>query len=436
MNIVKIILDKKGIYACLFFMFSCQSTDVQPPQGSDQNTPNFLFIIADDLGKDAIKGYQEGVVKPTTPHIDSIRQNGITFNNFWSNPTCTPTRSAILTGKYGYHTNVKGVGDELSLSELSLQQYIHQNSAVKYNTGIIGKWHLSGNNINFNPEIFGIDYYVGLIRGAVDDYYRWQLSEDGSSVLKQGYITEEFTNLAKVWIEEQDTPWFLWLAYTAPHTPFHTPPQNMHSQGNLEAYSENTPPLPYYLAAIEALDYQIGELLDHPSTEQKEKTLIVIIGDNGTPNTVAQWPYVGAKVKGTLYQGGINVPMYVAGHGVTRKGESDDNLICATDLFATIAAATGVDVSVYEDSHSFFPLLSKDIKIREFQYSEVKVANNDIWTIRDDQFKLFQSDAGNIEFYDVRNDPYEVVNLLNSSLTNEQMIALEKLEKEALSIRK
>jgi len=165
----------------------------------ETGTPNILLIIADDLGKDAINGFSEGSIKPQTPHLDSVRNAGMSFSNFWTNPTCTPTRSSIITGKYGYRTGVKWAGDELPPTETSLQQYITDRTSDKYASAVVGKWHLSENNATANPEDFGIDYYTGLIRGAADDYYQWQLTEDGSTSLQASYITEFFTDKAIDW---------------------------------------------------------------------------------------------------------------------------------------------------------------------------------------------------------------------------------------------
>jgi len=159
------------------------------PNSTD--TPNILLIIADDLGRDAIAGYSEGIIKPNTPNIDAIRNDGITFNNVWAYPTCSPTRSSIITGKYGYRTGVKWASDVLAPSEATLQTYIAENTANRYASAIVGKWHLSGNNLNTNPESFGIDYYSGLIRGTVSDYYDWQLTEDGVVSDQTDYITVE-----------------------------------------------------------------------------------------------------------------------------------------------------------------------------------------------------------------------------------------------------
>lgn len=425
----------KQVYliALLFVIVSCSKDDDNLVPNSS-NTPNILFIIADDLGKDAINGYQEGSIKPNTPNIDAIRNNGLMFSNFWVNPSCTPTRGAIITGKYGYRTGVKGVGDMLNSSETIIQKYINENTNGAYATAVVGKWHLSGNNSTFNPETFGIDYYAGLIRGAVDNYYQWQLTEDGATSLQTNYTTEVFTELAIDWISIQSKPWFLWLAYNAPHTPFHIPPGNMHSQGTLPEYAVGIDATPYYMAAIEAMDFQIGRLLDSLPESEREQTLIIFIGDNGTPNQVAQSPYSSSTVKNTLYQGGINVPMFISGNGVSRTG-MDTNLLTGTDLFATIAQIAGVNVNEYEDSKGFKSLFSQSSGIRNFQYSELKDGSNESWTISDGSYKLFKNDTGSEEMYYLISDPYEQINLLDGTLTSAQQSAKVLLETELNIIR-
>lgn len=413
-------------------LWSCTKGDEAVPSNTD--SPNILLIIADDLGKDAINGYAEGRIKPQTPNIDAIRNNGLSFNNLWVYPTCTPTRASIITGKYGYRTEIKWASDELAQSEITLQKYISDQTNDSYASAIIGKWHLSGNNSTVNPESFGIDHYAGLIRGAVSDYYQWQLTEDGSGSLQNEYITETFTDLSIDWVNQQSKPWFLWLAYNAPHTPFHVPPGNMHNQGNLPEYVNGADPIPYYMAAIEAMDFQIGRLLDNIPADERENTIIIFLGDNGTPNDATQSPYSANTVKGTLFQGGVNVPMFISGKGVSRTG-SDDNLITSTDLFATIAEIAGVNVSQINDSRSFNSLLSQASTIRSYQYSEMDDGNNDAWAIRNNRYKLIVNANGNEEMYDLTNDPYERDNLLSRALTSEEASAKSALETELINIR-
>jgi arylsulfatase A-like enzyme len=437
MKIVKSIL----YVAVLFFaitLSNCSSDTVNeiPEEEEEEEeetqtaaSPNILFIIADDLGKDAINGFTEGSIKPTTPNIDAIRNNGLSFSNFWTNPTCTPTRSSIITGKYGYRTNVKGAGDILAESETSLQQHISTNTNNAYASAIVGKWHLSGANASYNPETFGIDYYAGLIRGAVNDYYSWPLTENSISTTETTYTTEKFTDLSIDWVNEQSKPWFLWLAYNAPHTPFHAPPNNMHNQGNLPAYEDGLDPTPYFMAAIEAMDFQIGRLLDNLPADEKENTIIIFIGDNGTPNQVAQSPYSSTSAKNTLYQGGVNVPMFISGTSVTRLGTAT-NLITSSDLFATIAEIAGSSANEIHDSKSFKSLFASDnSKIRTYQYAEMNDGTTDAWGISNGDYKLIVNATGNEEMYHLGDDPYEGNNLINA---NTSLSAIEQDAKLAL----
>jgi arylsulfatase B len=421
-----------SIFLLVLFFSACYE-EIDDPAPSD-TLPNILLIIADDLGKDAINGFTEGSTKPRTPNIDAIRNSGITFNNLWVYPTCTPTRASIITGKYGYNTQVKAVGDVLSSSELSLQKYIGDNTDHAYATALVGKWHLSGNNTSFNPESFGIDYYAGLIRGSLDDYYQWQLSEDGTTRLQTEYSTEVFTDLSIQWVNEQSKPWFLWLAYNAPHTPFHVPPNNMHSQGSLAEYTIGADPIPYYMAAIEAMDFQIGKLLDSIPGEALDNTIIFFIGDNGTPNQVAQSPYTSTTVKNTLYQGGINTPMFVSGAGVARSG-TDESLVTSSDLFATIAEIAGLSISQIHDSKSFKSLLTQPSTIRDFQYAEKKDGTDESWTIRNKRYKLIINPNGEDQMFDLDTDAYEKVNLLDGDLSTDELDAKSELEDELKSIR-
>ena len=399
-----------------------------------ESYPNILLIIADDMGRDATFGFSEGSLKPITPHINSIKNNGITFQNFWSYPTCSPTRASIITGKYGYRTGVKWAGDVLPSTEQSLQKYIKEETGSRYNSAVIGKWHLSGNNSSLDRSAFGIDYYAGLMGGGLQNYFQWNLTNDQGTNLQSGYSSKIFTDLAMDWVGAQDQPWFLWLAYNAPHTPFHKPPSIMHNQGELTNYSEGIDPMPYYLAAIEAMDFQIGRLINGLTQEERDNTIILFMGDNGTPNEVGQSPYPDNAVKGSLYQGGINVPLFVSGKGVQRTG-NDYNLLTSTDLFSTIAQLAGVDSDEIHDSKSFMNLLTAADGQRAFQYSEMESPNASKWAISNGDYKLIVRANGAQELYDLVSDPYESENLIGAALSLEAIDAKTALEAELHVIR-
>ena len=218
----------------------------------------------------------------------------------------------------------------------------------------------------------GIEYYAGVLGGGVPSYYNWSLVENGQTSNSSEYATTKFTDLAIDWLNKQSKPWFLWLAYNAPHTPFHLPPNELHYQGALtsDQASIDADPLPYYLAALEALDNEMGRLINSLSSEAKENTIIIFIGDNGTPSQVAQ-EYNSRCVKESVYKGGVNVPMVISGKDVSRIHDSEDALINTTDLFSTIAEIAGVNETEIYDSKSFKGLLkNEEGSKRDYVYTE------------------------------------------------------------------
>jgi len=330
---------------CLVFILAiaCQSSDdsdtsINPSPQTEK--PNILLIIADDMGLDATPNYNVGSIKPNMPNLEVMMNTGIRFNNFWSNPTCTPTRGTILTGKYGFRTGVTEVGGVMPLSETSLQSHL-DNTGSGYNHAVVGKWHLANNDAS-HPTNMGVNYYAGLLSGGVQSYTSWNFTENGQTSNTTEYTTTKFTDLAIDWVEQQTQPWFLWLAYNAPHTPFHLPPNNLHNQGNLptDQASVDANPLPYYMAMLEAMDTEIGRLLSSMSATERENTVIIFIGDNGTPGETAQ-EYISSRAKGSIYNGGINVPMVISGKNVLRVNAVEEALINSTDLFATISELAG-----------------------------------------------------------------------------------------------
>lgn len=404
---------------------------------TSDSLPNILLIIADDMGLDATPGYNIGTEKPIMPVLQDLGANGLTFDNLWANPICSPTRASILTGKYGVRTGVLSASppnNAISLSETSIQSYLSENTT--YKSAVIGKWHLSNNSNGGadNPNLMGIEYYAGLLAGQHQDYSDWSFTENGETSNVQEYSTTFFTDLAIDWLQQQQSPWFLWLAYTAPHTPFHLPPAELHSSDNLsgDAADIDANPRLYYFAMLETLDTEMGRLL---SSIDRDNTVIIFIGDNGSPGQVAQAPYSRTHAKGSVYQGGINVPMIVSGAGVTRTGQREDALVNSTDLFATIADLAGTGLESIHDSNSFKNLLDGgQIEEREFIYSEVD-ENTTAWTIRNLKYKLIEFQDGTQELYDLETDPYEESDLISSGLSSEEQQAKTELENLAGDVR-
>ena len=437
---------KKIIYFSLtiVFLFSCKketnSSSTFDCGGLTDTRPNILLIIGDDMGLDATPGYNVGTIKPNVPNIQNMINQGVRYNNFWSYPVCTPTRSSMLTGKYGFRTNILKVGDVLSTSETSLQSHIDNNTGNRYAHAVIGKWHLSTSPSH--PTDMGVGYYAGLLSGAAKSYSNWNFTENGATSNSTDYITTKITDLAIDWVDDQTKPWFLWLAYTAPHSPFHLPPTVMHSQGALPSDSASIAanPLPYYMAMIEAMDYQIGRLLDSMSQAERDNTIIIFIGDNGTPNQVVQ-RYSSQRAKGSVYKGGINVPMIVSGNGVNRINETDDAFVSTVDVYATIADLTGTGTTDINDSKSFKNTFSDQNKgTRNYIYSEVgnNSNSNTDYTIRNNTHKYIRFDDGTEALYNLSINEFENPNLMAPSrlpLSTSDSIIKAELEAEVVRIR-
>ena len=408
-------MQKNFFIFFLFFFISCNREE----ESSKMNFPNILLIIADDLGNDAISGFNNNNSNPYTPTLDSLRMKGITFSNVWSSPICSPTRAGLLTGKYGFRTNVLNVGDKLDKKETSIQEKIDMVFNDIYSFGVIGKWHLSGTPTDAShPLNFGLDYYAGTIGGGVKSYYDYSIIENGNSYDENTYITKKFTELSSQWIKSQSKPWFLWLSEIAPHTPFESPPQGTYSQSDLSN------DLGKFKSSIESLDYYINQLFNEMDLNTKLNTLIIFLGDNGTDNSVLQG-YPSRHGKGTLYEGGIRVPLIISGKEVKRNGISDASLIQTFDIPALILNYIGGDVS-FNDGESFFHLLSEVGNHREYLFSESLNNNNDVFAVKNNNYKLLNKN-GTEEFYYLGDNIKETNNLLENALNLNQKNNLEEL---------
>ncbi len=390
-----------------------ENDDSSPPPANTTGK-NILLIISDDQGLDASAQYSYSNDAPNTPTLDSLASSGIVYDNVWATPSCATTRATLLTGKYGINSSITSTPGTLPVDVETIQAYLAQYPETShYESAVFGKWHLGGNDAN-HPASVGIDYYAGNL-GNPGDYFSWELTVNGSQETSSEYHTTKITDLAIEWIGQQIQPWFAWLAYSAPHAPFHLPPQSLHNR-NLSGTTQdiNNNRRDYYLAAIEAMDTEIGRLLASLSDDERDNTLILFIGDNGTPQSVIDSLVFGnGHSKNSLYEGGIRVPMLASGAGITRSGEREDALISSTDFFATIAEAAGNTVPSIYDSVSFLDSFTNSSYIgRETIYSAYQSADLDGWAVRNSQYKLIETVADGQEMYDVAVDIGELNDLL------------------------
>lgn len=390
-------------------------------------SPNILFIIGDDMGVDAISGFNTGIHHPNTPTLDKIRENGLTFTNVWAAPVCSASRASLLTGKYGLHNGVSSVPGFLSTEHKSIFKEIDEQSGGGYSNCLIGKWHLAKQNNYNHPFEHGVQEFMGVLGAGVDDYYKWLKYEDGKTDTCSTYVTKYFTDYAIDWIKKQNKPWFLWMAEVSPHTPLHVPPEETYTINNTDDNKRK------YKAMIESMDYEIGRLLDSIPSDVLDNTILVFLGDNGTPgNLLSEFPK--GRGKSTLYQGGIHVPLIISGKGVSRKNETENAMINVSDFYVTFAQLVNPDAypadSVF-DSYSFKHLLDgSEGRNRSYNYMELGPNTNvpkHQYTVRNEQYKLLDLGDGTLGFYNLKADTFELNNLLASTLSSEQETAKDHL---------
>lgn len=395
---------------------------------------NVLLIVADDLGVDRVGAYGAHPDPGHTPVIDGLAAEGMLFRRCWSNPTCSPTRATILTGRYAHRTGVGHAfaynGQQqpgLPADEVTLPQVL----PPAYASWLVGKWHLAtetNGGLDHALDV-GFDHHLGTLGNLPgttggDGYWVHDKLVDGVLERSATYATTEQVDDALALIAAADGPWFLWLAFNAPHSPFHAPPQALHSY-DLPADVGSDIPMAMK-AMTEAMDTEIGRLLAGIDPAVLADTVIVFVGDNGTASPATTAPQDPAHAKGTVYQGGVHVPLIVKGPQVA-PGTQCNALVNTTDLFATIAELAGAGPVSAEDSVSMVPYFSAPglPPLRAHVYAEWFEPNGPgpgptlerLRAARTNRFKLLATSehptaATQFQFFDLIGDPLETHDLL------------------------
>lgn len=401
---------------------------------------NLILIIADDLGTDYLGFYEDFKDTVAVPNIRKLVAKGVRFKNGMSNPVCSSTRAGILTGRYSFRTGVgnivggTGGSGVLSLSEMCIPKLL-KNFNPTIRTANIGKWHLHNptptSNL-LNPLTLGYDHFEGPFIGQLTSYINWTKYTDGVQSAVTTYATTENVNNALSWVKAQDPnkPFFLWLAFNAPHAPYHLPPANLHTYTGLSGTQQDIQrnPKPYFKASLQALDTEIGRLFDSLTVYNRmDSTDIIFIGDNGNTTQTAQITNLD-KAKGTIYQYGVHVPFIVAGPSVLNPNRSSDALVNTADLFSTILELLGntnwqsqISNTTPIDSKSLLPILkNQQTDVRDWSFCELFKLTPDSLdgkAIRNKDYKLLRFDYGTEEFYQLSNDILEENNLLKANLS-------------------
>lgn len=396
-----------------------------PAAAQERRRPHVVYILADDLGFQDV-GFRGSDI--ATPNLDRLAATGTRLGQFYVQPMCTPTRAALLTGRYplryGLQTGVipSGASYGLAQDEFLLPQALKQ---AGYRTALVGKWHLGHADAAFWPRQRGFDSFYGPLVGEIDhftheahgrvDWYR-----DNALLVEEGYDTELFGAEAARVITGHDPkdPLFLYLAFTAPHTPFQAP------QAYIDRYAHiPDPSRRIYAAMISAMDDQIGRVVAALEARgMREDTLIVFHSDNGGTRSKmfvgegaveGELPASNAPLrdgKGTLYEGGTRVAALMNWPGRIPAG-SADTLMHVVDMMPTIARLAGADTGRAKqlDGVDLWPALSGTATRAGIVYN-VEPSQG---AVREGKWKLHWLAAlpPRIELFDLERDPSETTDV-------------------------
>lgn len=410
--------------------------------------PNILFILIDDLGWKDLGCY--GSTYYQTPNIDRLAEQGVRFaDGYAACAVCSPTRAAILTGKYParlmltewlpsgrWDPQAKLLGGrflrQLPLEEVTLAEALR---AGGYRTGIIGKWHLGGEPFS-TPAHHGFDVAIAANdHGNPGDYFfpyegewsipttdlkaSWRVIEGGE---EGEYLTDRLTNEAEGFIRENRArPFFLYLSHYAVHTPLQAKKEMVAPYESVRESERQGKPV--YAAMIESVDQGVGRLMATLKELNLEaSTLVIFTSDNGGfAGATDHKPLRGNK--GAYYEGGIRVPVIVRWPGVAKAGGVCDAPVTSTDFYPTCLAAAGLPPhpAQHRDGLDLRPVLegagSLDRKALFWHYPHYNSHPSSVPSsvIRKGDWKLIQTfDPEGFELYNLRDDLGETTNLMDS----------------------
>jgi arylsulfatase A-like enzyme len=392
--------------------------------------PNILIILTDDQGYNDVSAY--GPSDTVTPHIDRLAKEGMFFPNMRANCTvCSPSRAALLTGRYPDRVGVPGVirtrrEDSWGYLNPSVPTLADELRKAGYHTALIGKWHLGLESPNL-PNLRGFDLFHGFLGDMMDSYTTHlrhginYMRLNAETVEPKGHATDVFTDWAVSYLRERvknpERPFFLYLAYNAPHSPIEPPAEWLaRVKARAPQLSEKRAKC---VALVEHLDAGIGRVLDAlDETGMASDTLVAFVSDNGgsLPEGNCNVPWRGGKQ--SHYDGGLRVPFMIRWPGVVKPGSRCEYAGLSFDLFPTGLEASGSKIPDGLDAVSLMPLL-KGMALtgaRELYFVRreggVKYGGKSYEALICGDWKLLQNDPYSpLELYNIKNDPQETRNL-------------------------
>ena len=395
--------------------------------------PNILLVVLDDIGAYDLDVLGLGSDPAITPRLSALAEEGVVFTNAVAEPNCSPSRAAILTGLRPHRSGVLSVSVNtfpMDFEDVTIPEAL----PAEYESAAIGKWHLSANNQGTSaPLHHGFDH-AAVAWTNIEDYYDFGKFVNGVEVFETEYVTTVQVDDALDWLVGRTEPWFCYLAFTAAHEPFQAPPADLvggisgtgSGFGTTFGQGRQT-----YLQMIRALDTEFGRLLDTLDPTVLANTTILVVGDNGTPATVAAPEWSSSTSKGTVHQGGVHVPLWISGRGIETPG-TRSALVEINDLFATVLDLAGAGQPVLPDgqpaggdSVSLVPYLEDpaglELRDHSFVHRLKPVPGlggevfQELTAVRRGAFKLHRQTAVTgppaLSLFDLEADPLETNNL-------------------------
>ncbi len=384
--------------------------------------PNVVLIITDDVGYGDLGSYGAPDVK--TPNIDRLAREGMRLTDFYAAPSCSPTRTALISGRYYQRAGIqrplggpKSADGERGLPATgrSLPQLIKN---AGYTTGLVGKWHL-GYKTEFRPKAHGFDYFWGFLSGLVDYYQHTDqggnhdLYENDAPVHVEGYMTDLITDRSVKFIDDnRERPFFLEVAYNAAHWPFQVPDKPSVAPNNarfVQPQDSDTSTRQDYVAILERADQGVGKILAALDRHGLSRnTLVIYTQDNGGEWLSRNAPFFHRK--DTVWEGGVRVPMIARWPARIPARRTSAQAGITMDLTATLLAATGavVPADAKLDGVDLLPVLEG--KVQPFErtlfFRNTLPNSRTQRAVRRGDWKVL-ADGPNVMVFNLRDDPGE-----------------------------